>query len=199
MTALVISLAALIASMLTLFSGFGLGTLLMPIVALFFPIEVAISITAIVHLANNVFKVGLVGRNASWITVFQFGAPAVLAATARVEIVRSEDSASLKIVTRSRAVASLVEEEVAPGRDATTDEDLMQFIRQTGGTVYHPCGTNRMGSDERSVVDPTLRVRGVEGLRVADASVFPTMPSSNIQPAVIMTGERCAELIRTAA
>jgi uncharacterized membrane protein YfcA len=80
MTALLISLAALIASMLTLFSGFGLGTLLMPVVALFFPIEVAISITAIVHLANNVFKVGLVGRNASWITVFQFGAPAVLAA-----------------------------------------------------------------------------------------------------------------------
>jgi uncharacterized membrane protein YfcA len=80
MTALSISLAALIASMLTLFSGFGLGTLLMPIVALFFPIEVAISITAIVHLANNLFKIGLVGRDASWITVFQFGAPAVLAA-----------------------------------------------------------------------------------------------------------------------
>lgn len=80
MTALLISLAALVASMLTLFSGFGLGTLLMPVVALFFPIEVAISITAIVHLANNVFKVGLVGRNASWSTVFQFGAPAVLAA-----------------------------------------------------------------------------------------------------------------------
>jgi uncharacterized membrane protein YfcA len=80
MTALLISLAALVASMLTLFSGFGLGTLLMPVIALFFPIEVAISITAIVHLANNVFKVGLVGRNASWITVFQFGAPAVLAA-----------------------------------------------------------------------------------------------------------------------
>ncbi|MEY4670034.1 MAG: hypothetical protein RL518_2733 [Pseudomonadota bacterium] len=80
MTALLICLAALVASMLTLFSGFGLGTLLMPVVALFFPIEVAISITAIVHLANNIFKLGLVGRNASWLTVFQFGAPAVLAA-----------------------------------------------------------------------------------------------------------------------
>jgi len=79
MTALLISLAALTASMLTLFSGFGLGTLLMPVVALFFPVEVAISVTAIVHLANNVFKLGLVGRNASWGTVFQFGAPAVLA------------------------------------------------------------------------------------------------------------------------
>jgi uncharacterized membrane protein YfcA len=78
MTAILISLAALTASMLTLFSGFGLGTLLMPVVALFFPVEVAISVTAIVHLANNVFKLGLVGRNASGGTVFQFGAPAVL-------------------------------------------------------------------------------------------------------------------------
>ena len=79
MTALLISFAALFASLLTFFSGFGLGTLLMPVVALFFPIEVAISITAIVHLANNIFKLSLVGRRASWITVLQFGVPAVLA------------------------------------------------------------------------------------------------------------------------
>lgn len=79
MTALLVSIAALIASVLTFFSGFGLGTLLMPVVALFFPIEIAISITAIVHLANNIFKLGMVGRKASWITAFQFGAPAMLA------------------------------------------------------------------------------------------------------------------------
>jgi uncharacterized membrane protein YfcA len=79
MNALLISIAALIASVLTFFSGFGLGTLLMPVVALFFPIETAISITAIVHLANNIFKLAMVGRNASWTTAFQFGAPAVLA------------------------------------------------------------------------------------------------------------------------
>ena len=79
MTALSICLAALLASTLTLFSGFGLGTLLMPVVALFFPVSVAISITAIVHLANNLFKVALVGRKTSWSTVFSFGLPAVLA------------------------------------------------------------------------------------------------------------------------
>ncbi len=79
MTALLICLAALLASTLTLFSGFGLGTLLMPVVALFFPISVAISITAIVHLANNIFKVALVGRHTSWSAVFYFGLPAVVA------------------------------------------------------------------------------------------------------------------------
>ena len=79
MTAFSIGLAALFASALTLFSGFGLGTLLMPVVALFFPISVAISITAIVHLANNILKVVLVGRQASWGTVLSFGVPAVVA------------------------------------------------------------------------------------------------------------------------
>lgn len=79
MTALSICLAALLASALTLFSGFGLGTLLMPVVALFFPVTVAISITAIVHLANNLFKLALVGRQASWGTVLSFGFPAVVA------------------------------------------------------------------------------------------------------------------------
>jgi uncharacterized membrane protein YfcA len=79
MTALAICLAALIASTLTLFSGFGLGTLLMPVVALFFPISVAISITAIVHLANNLFKVAIVGRQTSWSTLISFGFPAVVA------------------------------------------------------------------------------------------------------------------------
>jgi hypothetical protein len=79
MTAFLICLAALLASTLTLFSGFGLGTLLMPVVALFFPVSVAISITAIVHLANNIFKVVLVGRQTSWSTTLYFGLPAVIA------------------------------------------------------------------------------------------------------------------------
>ena len=72
-------------------------------------------------------------------------------------------------------------------------------IRATAGTVFHPCGTARMGSDDRAVLDPELRVRGVEGLRVADASVFPLIPSPNIQPAALMVGERCADFLRRAA
>lgn len=77
---IIVSFAACFASALTLFSGFGLGTLLMPVVAIFFPLEVAVAITAIVHLANNIFKVGLVGRYAKIALLVRFGLPAVLAA-----------------------------------------------------------------------------------------------------------------------
>jgi len=73
----IISAVAMAASLLTLFSGFGLGTLLMPIVALFFPIEVAVTITAIVHFANNAFKVFLVGKRADISVIIKFGVPAV--------------------------------------------------------------------------------------------------------------------------
>lgn len=80
MDILIVSLVALMASALTLFSGFGLGTLLMPVVAIFFPIEIAIGITAMVHLANNVFKVALLGRQADHAALIRFGIPAVLSA-----------------------------------------------------------------------------------------------------------------------
>jgi uncharacterized membrane protein YfcA len=74
--------AALIASALTLFSGFGLGTLLMPVVAIFFPLEVAIAMTAVVHLANNLFKLWLLGKQADGSVLLKFGLPAVTAAFA---------------------------------------------------------------------------------------------------------------------
>jgi uncharacterized membrane protein YfcA len=76
----VIALAALVTSALTLFSGFGLGTLLMPVFALFFPVEVAVALTAIVHFLNNLFKLALLGRHADRRAVLQFGIPALLAA-----------------------------------------------------------------------------------------------------------------------
>ncbi|MDX9944289.1 MAG: TSUP family transporter [Azonexus sp.] len=77
---IIVCAAALLASGLTLFSGFGLGTLLMPVFALFFPVEAAIAMTAVVHLANNLFKIGLVARDADWRIVIRFGIPATLAA-----------------------------------------------------------------------------------------------------------------------
>ncbi|MBK1657421.1 GMC family oxidoreductase [Paracraurococcus ruber] len=95
--------------------------------------------------------------------------------------------------------ADLVEEEISPGPGTRTDDDFLEYLRTAGTTVYHPCGTNRMGADDRSVVDTELRVRGVEGLRVVDASVFPLVPSSNIHPAVLMTAERAAEMIKASA
>lgn len=72
--------AAFLASALTLFSGFGLGTMLMPVFALFFPVDLAIAATAVVHAANNLFKLALVGRHADWSVVARFGVPAALAA-----------------------------------------------------------------------------------------------------------------------
>lgn len=80
MSTLIIAVAALLASALTLFSGFGLGTLLMPVVALFFPVDVAIAMTAVVHFANNIFKLGLVGLHADRGVLLRFGIPAVIAA-----------------------------------------------------------------------------------------------------------------------
>lgn len=77
---IVVCIAALAASSLTLFSGFGLGTLLMPVIAIFFPLELAIAMTAMVHLANNLFKIGLLGKKADFSVLVKFGLPAVLAA-----------------------------------------------------------------------------------------------------------------------
>jgi choline dehydrogenase len=102
-------------------------------------------------------------------------------------------------IAATEPFAGLVEREEFPGPDTHSDDQVLDYIRANGSTVYHPCGTNRMGSDDRSVVDPELRVRGVDGLRVVDASVFPLVPSSNIHPAVLMLAERAAGIIRRAA
>jgi len=85
----VICVVALVISLATLFSGFGLGTVLMPVFALFFPIPVAVAATAVVHLANNLFKVALVGRKADWRIVFRFSLPAALAALGGASLLAS--------------------------------------------------------------------------------------------------------------
>ncbi|NOG73152.1 GMC family oxidoreductase [Roseicella sp. DB1501] len=99
----------------------------------------------------------------------------------------------------TRAFAPFVEEEVVPGAAAASDEDVLDFIRRTGTTIYHPSGTCRMGGDPASVVDPELRVRGIEGLRVADAAIMPTVVSGNTNAPSIMIGEKCADLVKAAA
>ncbi len=101
-------------------------------------------------------------------------------------------------IARTAPFADLVQEELQPPPGCDSDEALLAFIRQTASTVYHPSGTCRMGSDEAAVLDPALRLRGLRGLRVVDASAMPLVPSTNIQPAVMMLAERAAGFMRAA-
>jgi choline dehydrogenase-like flavoprotein len=86
-------------------------------------------------------------------------------------------------------------EEIFPGADAKSDADLAAFVRRKAETIYHPVGTCRMGKDDASVVDAELRVRGIEGLRVVDASIMPTLVGGNTNAPVVMIAERAAELL----
>ena len=91
--------------------------------------------------------------------------------------------------------SAYVAEESFPGPRVQSDEDWLGFCREAGETVFHPTSTCRMGTDAASVVDERLRVRGLTGLRVIDASVMPSVPSGNINAAVIAVAEKGAELV----
>lgn len=102
----------------------------------------------------------------------------------------------LRLLARQKALADIIEEELAPGRDVVTDEQLMRDYSRRSGTVYHPCGTARMGPDRKtSVVDHQLKVHGLSGLRIADASVFPAVISGNTNAAAIMVGVKAGLMI----
>lgn len=90
-------------------------------------------------------------------------------------------------------------EEIAPGADVQSDEALVAYIRETCSTVYHPVGTCKMGTDPMAVVDPELRVHGVEGLRVVDASIMPTITTGNTNAPTIMIGEKASDLIKASS
>jgi choline dehydrogenase len=92
-------------------------------------------------------------------------------------------------------LSNLLVREVRPSKDVTGDDELMAYVRATTQTTWHFVGSCRMGGDAESVVDPQLRVRGVERLRVIDSSVFPTIPSSNTNAATIAAGEKGADLV----
>ena len=98
-------------------------------------------------------------------------------------------------VGEAPALAKYVEHELYPGNNVETDDEILDFCRRTGSTVFHPIGTCKMGSDANAVVDERLRVHGIRGLRVADASIMPTLVSGNTNAPAIMIGEKGAQMV----
>jgi choline dehydrogenase-like flavoprotein len=92
-------------------------------------------------------------------------------------------------------LAAHIERELTPGPAVQSDEDILEAYLKLGNTAYHICGTCRMGSDDRSVVDPELKVRGVEGLRVIDTSIMPTLVSGNTNAPAMAIALRAAQII----
>jgi choline dehydrogenase-like flavoprotein len=101
-------------------------------------------------------------------------------------------------IAAAEPLASAVRNEMLPGPGVETDEAIEAFVRSTVELLYHPVGTCRMGTDDGAVVDPELRVRGLEGLRVVDASVMPLIPGGNTNAPTVMIAERAADLVRAA-
>ncbi len=98
-------------------------------------------------------------------------------------------------VVESEPLKWLEADEFGPGKQATTDDELLDYVTRTAETTYHPVGTCKMGNDPMAVVDDRLRVRGLSGLRVADASIMPTLTSGNTNAPSIMIGEKCASMV----
>ena len=95
------------------------------------------------------------------------------------------------------ALKDLLEPEQSPGLDTDTDDGLAQYARNAAATMWHCAGTCRMGADDQSVVDPSLNVRGVDGLRVIDASIMPNLPSANTNAPTLAIASKGLELLKT--
>jgi choline dehydrogenase len=93
------------------------------------------------------------------------------------------------------AMADLQVAELAPGATLQKDDEIIDWVKASAETTYHPVGTCKMGSDGMAVVDERLRVRGIDGLRVADASIMPTLTSGNTNAPSIMIGEKAAAMV----
>ena len=104
-----------------------------------------------------------------------------------------------RAIMTAPAMAHLHVSELAPGTSRTTDDEILDWVRQVAETTYHPVGTCKMGSDPTAVVDAQLRVHGLEGLRIADASIMPTLTSGNTNAPSIMIGEKAADMVLRAA
>jgi choline dehydrogenase len=114
------------------------------------------------------------------------------------EVDRTANIEGLKVlrkILQAPALRPYVIEEVDPGTKVSTDGELLNYCRARGSTIYHPTSTCRMGSDPLAVVDQSLRVRGLEGLRVVDGSIMPDLVSGNTNAAIIMIAEKASDMI----
>jgi choline dehydrogenase len=98
-------------------------------------------------------------------------------------------------IAATSPMCAYVKSEYRPGDAASSDDDLLEFCRQWGATIFHPVGTCKMGDDPAAVVDAKLRVHGATGLRVVDASIMPTICSGNTAAPVVMIAEKASDLI----
>ncbi|CCE03423.1 choline dehydrogenase, a flavoprotein; alcohol dehydrogenase (fragment) [Bradyrhizobium sp. STM 3809] len=101
----------------------------------------------------------------------------------------------LRKILAAPALKPYVSDEAYPGSKIVSDDDILAYCRQTGSTIYHPTSTCRMGTDALAVVDQRLRVRGIDGLRVVDASIMPDLVSGNTNAPVIMIAEKASDMI----
>ena len=104
-----------------------------------------------------------------------------------------------RAIMTAPAMAPLRLIEIGPGPERVTDDQILEWVKEVAETTYHPVGTCKMGVDAMAVVDPELRVHGIGGLRVADASIMPTLTSGNTNAPSIMIGEKAADLVLKAA
>lgn len=102
----------------------------------------------------------------------------------------------IRAIYRAQPISAYIRSERKASEQYLTNEELLGYLRQSAQPMYHPVGSCRMGSDEASVVDPRLKVRGVSGLRVVDASIMPSIPSGNTNAPTIMIAEKAADLIQ---
>ena len=98
-------------------------------------------------------------------------------------------------IIETNAMSEFMGKEIAPGKNIQKDEEILNFIAREGESAYHICGSCKMGYDEMSVVDSNLKVRGVENLRVVDASIMPTITNGNIYSPVLMIAEKASDII----
>ncbi len=115
------------------------------------------------------------------------------------DLVRLKDAVKLgRDIFHTKAFSSWIGDELMPGPQVQTEEELLEFTKNNANSYHHQSGSCKMGLDDMSVVDPQLRVYGVEGVRIADASVMPVVPSGNCHAGIMMIAERGADLIKQA-